>query len=573
MGQTDTPRIGKYQVLAQVAQGPLAEVLKARLDGIAGFSRHYAIKRVRAEVAADATWTGRIEAEARRAASLAHTNLVQILDLGRDDDDRPYLVLEWVDGWSLRRVLDQAAEEGTSLPVPHVVWIGTQLLKALEYAHGRETPLCHDAVSPSNVLVSRGGEVKLSDFGLGRVADEMGHTVPELVAPRPHRAAPEQLEDAEPSVAADLFAAAAVLYEALTLTHPFRRDTPDATRAALADAAWKPVDALRDDLPDALRDIVTAALSVDPALRPASATDFKNVLLGVLRDQGEVFTQEALARWVRELFGEPVTGWGQSPPTASAELDADALLPDPEAEPPADDLDMDDLHSVHDVKLDLDDDDELPIDKTAPAIEAHPTTSDDPGDDARTEVGGLGSKLPAPAPPPSETWDEHGETRIDPEMAKRIAELRAAKEAGKDDGTRLRTGAVDVVDVAEVARGTAWSTVGIAAIMLAVGIAVGAVGMIAYGRAAGMTVLPPMLEVRTAPDADMTVTVDGQAVTGAQRLTPGPHALTVEIEGATPWSIDLELQPGEYRVFVIEAPELAPAEPPADGDDAAEVPE
>ena len=114
VAKTEVSSIGKYQILERVATGDAAEIFKARLDGIAGFRRLFAIKRVRPNLARNASYAQMIEEEARIAGMLNHGNIVQLLDLGRDGGAL-YLVMEFVDGWSLNQILELARSASTPL--------------------------------------------------------------------------------------------------------------------------------------------------------------------------------------------------------------------------------------------------------------------------------------------------------------------------------------------------------------------------------------------------------------------------------------------------------------------------
>jgi hypothetical protein len=544
----DPLRLGKYRVLEAVARGPIAEVLKARLEGIAGFSRLYAVKRVHEAIAADPGRLARIEAEARRAAALSHGNVVQLLDLGRDDDGRPYLVLEWVDGWSLAAVLARAREVGTPLPVEQTAWIALQVLNALEVAHGHreaqggvevDAPLLHGALGPDDVLLSRGGEVKVSDFGLAHVATVLAAAEPGLV--------PGARPASEPSIQGDLRAVAALVRACLTLS-----DEPASLVA-------------RGDVPARLAAAVDALLGVEGADgAPATAPIFKLAMVDALH--GRVFTQEALSSWVKALFG-------------LGDAVADELRLDDE---PREDLLDDELG----LDLDLPD---LPAkdDWTAPDEAAEDGRTQHDGHDdgrtlaqvahdpagpparpsatasvaARTSVGGTGSLrtgvlrgLGTPPATPveeeeAEPWEEPAPAVVDPDLAARLAELRRARPARPPGAWSAPTDE----PAPPPARG--WVGGAVAAVVLvALGAGLGGVAAGAYGRSLGLTVPAPVLDVHVPSGVAARVHVDGAPVSGPARLVAGSHEVRVEVQGADAWTFDLGLQDGEYRVIVIDAP-------------------
>jgi serine/threonine protein kinase len=549
VAKPEVTTIGKYQVLDCIAQGDLAEIYKARLDGIAGFRRMFAIKRVRPHLAHLDTYAEMIEEEARIAGLLSHSNIVQLLDLGRENGVL-YLVMELVDGWDLGAVLDKARERGQPLPVAHVAWIGQQLLKGLEYAHQREVirdgervslALVHRDVSPSNVLLSRQGEVKLTDFGIARASLKMMQTHPDLVKRRFDYMSPEQARGGDITQAADLFGTAIVLYECLTLQHPFRREGEFATLEAIRDGAFTPLPELRDDLPEVLVEVIHAGLNPKVDKRPANATAFKEKLAQVQALSDEVFTQETLAAWLGELLGEP-----ERKPVGPT------------------------LHAADD---DEGADDELPdLPATPDPTQPSPLTFDgrQPMDEEAHTV--VMSRLDLPA------WEaEEGATVVNRDVAARLAALRRDKDGKptpapaapakssfeQEEATRVRPNLVrELLEEPQVREnpGSAWLTGVLAAgLMLMVGALLGAVLTVAYGRSGGMMINPPMLDVRSAPDVPMQVTVDGAPISGPRRLAAGQHRLKVDMAGAQPWEVDLTLEAGEYRLMMIEAHQLPAA--------------
>jgi serine/threonine-protein kinase len=523
--------IGKYQVLERISTGDVAEIFKARLEGIAGFRRLFAIKRIRPHLARNDAYTQFIEEEARIAGLLSHSNIVQLLDLGRDAGVL-YLVMEFVDGWDLGRVLEASRARGTPMPVAHACSLAASLLKALEYAHQREVMrdgetvplrLIHRDVSPSNILLSKLGEVKLTDFGIARASLKMMQTRPDLLRRTFDYMSPEAARGGELTQSADLFAVGLVLYECLTLVHPFRRDGEMATLEAIQAGTHEPLADLCPAAPPELCALVESSLAVDPAHRPASATAFKDALLGVLIGSGEVFTQENMAAWLGELLASS----SEDPPVRSRPM-AVAMLPGE---------DLPDLPAE--------------ADATGPA-----RLSDVDDDDVHTVVVG---QMPALKPLVMPVPEEEGATVVNPELAARLEAIRKgqggvapAAESGPDQ-TRVRNLPAPKPALADA--GSAWvAGVVSGGLALVIGGLIGAVATVAYVRSGGMMVNPPLLDIRTDPGVKMEVQVDGvPANSGAQRLEPGKHPVRVSVAGASAWEFDLELQSGEYRVMVITA--------------------
>ena len=150
-------RFGKYQIIERIASGGMAEVFKARLDGIGGFHRTYAIKRILPHLTSNAEFVDLLVDEAKVAGLLSHANIVQILDLGAVDGQY-FIAMEYVNGKDLRQILERCAAKNITLPFPHAVYMLIEMLKGLEYAHertvvrnGKQVPLhiVHRDISPT----------------------------------------------------------------------------------------------------------------------------------------------------------------------------------------------------------------------------------------------------------------------------------------------------------------------------------------------------------------------------------------------------------------------------------------
>ena len=260
---TTTQTIGRYRVLSVLGTGAMGEVLRARDERL---GRDVAIKRVRNIFGAmTAVFQARFEAEARALAALAHPGVVQVFDLGVDEE-APYLVMELVEGPSLRDVIEQRGP----LPPAEVRSLGIQLGRALEAAHARG--ILHRDIKPANVLQAPGGLWKLADFGVARIPDsEM--TMNGQFLGTPAYAPPEALSLGHFSPASDVFGLAITLVQAASGTKP----RGDATVAELIAHASDPISLA--GVPLELRPALAAALATQPAKRPDAAA-FAHLLAG-----------------------------------------------------------------------------------------------------------------------------------------------------------------------------------------------------------------------------------------------------------------------------------------------------
>src|SRR5262245_8567114 len=159
------PKLGRYEILGSMGRGGMAEVFLARSRGPGGVEKLMCVKRVQPALIADPRVARRFVDEARAALALGHANLVPVFELGREGQEL-FLVMEWIDGCDLGRLLDHA--RATHQPPPPMVaaHVAAEVAKALAYAHehserGRAAGLVHRDVTPRNVLLSRAGEVRL----------------------------------------------------------------------------------------------------------------------------------------------------------------------------------------------------------------------------------------------------------------------------------------------------------------------------------------------------------------------------------------------------------------------------
>lgn len=202
-------RLGKYEVLRKIASGGMSDVWLCRLSGDEGFEKKVAVKVIHPRLSGDSRFRDLFAREARIAASLSHQNLVQVFDFGRDGDSL-YLAMEYLPGWNLGQAAAQARLRNAPVPLP--VWRSwlEGILAGLGHLHARR--IVHRDVSPSNILLSRGGAVKITDFGIARGVRQ-GPGGGEAREGKISYMAPEQARGEEATYSTDLFAAAVVAAE------------------------------------------------------------------------------------------------------------------------------------------------------------------------------------------------------------------------------------------------------------------------------------------------------------------------------------------------------------------------
>jgi len=281
----------RYELLDLLASGGMGEVYRARARGAHGFAKTVAVKRLRPELARDERFVERLVSEAQLLVSLQHSNLVSILDLGRAGDD-VFLVLEYVDGPDLGQLLSAGP-----LPLDLAVQVVQAACDGVAFAHERpEGAVVHADLSPANVLVSRAGEVKVTDFGIAR-REGMGGDTGIIEGKWPYMS-PEQARGGPLTARSDVFSMGAVLYEALTGRPPFAGETAEEVRRAVLET--EPPPPLRDGLPAPLEAVCLRALGRRPEKRFGTMREMATALREIAAQLGYRNDPAQLARLVAE---------------------------------------------------------------------------------------------------------------------------------------------------------------------------------------------------------------------------------------------------------------------------------
>ncbi len=263
---------GRYRLAHELARGGMATVWVAE-DPL--LSRRVAVKILHPQLAVDQSLRTRFRHEAVAAAKLSHPAIVATYDTG-DDDGVAYIVMQLVEGPTLRRMLDLRGP----LPVGEAADITSQVAEALDHAHRHG--LVHRDIKPANVLVPPDGQVKVTDFGIAKAAGDEDLTRTGSVIGTARYLAPEQVNGGIVDGRADVYALGLLFYEMLTGSLPFRGDSEIATAAARLTTDPEPVRARRPEVPPALEAVVSRTLAREPARRFPSARALREALKPVL---------------------------------------------------------------------------------------------------------------------------------------------------------------------------------------------------------------------------------------------------------------------------------------------------
>jgi serine/threonine protein kinase len=305
----------RYEILARLATGGMAELYLARATAADGQVSHVVLKRVLPSRAHDPNFVTMFVDEARLAAQLHHPNIAQVFDIGRLGSSY-FFTMEYVHGENARAVLQREYGLRRKVPVSHAITIAVGAATGLHHAHeaigpdGRKLGVVHRDVSPANIMISFDGAVKLVDFGVAKAAVRFHETRSGTIKGKIAYLSPEQCTGNKPvDRRSDVFSLGIVLYELLTVERLFRRDSDFATMAAIVTDDVLPPSSIRREVPPGLDAVVMTALSKNPEERYASAGEMVDALEHAARTAGIALSVGGLGRYLRELFGVRPEPW------------------------------------------------------------------------------------------------------------------------------------------------------------------------------------------------------------------------------------------------------------------------
>ncbi|MEC7523269.1 MAG: serine/threonine-protein kinase [Myxococcota bacterium] len=301
---------GKYRLLSRIAVGGMAEVYEAVYAPEGGFERPVAVKRIHAHLAEQPRFVQLFRQEAQIGSRLAHPSIVQVLDFG-SREGAYFLAMEFVDGITMARLLSRCRAAGREIPEPVVGTMLRALLEGLHHAHevargpdGELLRVLHRDLCPQNVLLSRNGEVKITDFGVARALRDADSSHTQTVVGHSGYMAPEQARAQPLDHRADLFSVGVIAWELLVRRRLFGRTTQAATVEALLNLEVVPPSVHRRELPEGWDAFVLRALDRDPDARFPTARHMLAALDRIPSSRSEDGIRR-LAALVRELGEAP----------------------------------------------------------------------------------------------------------------------------------------------------------------------------------------------------------------------------------------------------------------------------
>ena len=287
----------------------MAEVFLARHSGVGGFQRLVALKIIHPQHAEDTDFVQSLVEEAKVAVQLSHPNVGQVFDLGLIDSVY-FIVMEFIDGKDLHRLLFESSQQNKQIPVPVALYVAECVASGLVYCHqrkdhyGRPMNLIHRDVSPQNIFLSWNGDVKLLDFGIAKVSNRLRHTEAGVIKGKLQYMSPEQITGGSVDGRSDLFSCGICLYEMLAGEMAYREGDALELLEKIRTATLTPLDRLRDGLEPSIHELVRKALSPDPDERFQDGEAFSSATSALRHRLYPDFRPSELGRFLSLVFDE-----------------------------------------------------------------------------------------------------------------------------------------------------------------------------------------------------------------------------------------------------------------------------
>lgn len=299
---------GKYFLLEKIATGGMAEIYKAMYRAGGDFEKTLVIKRILPHLATDEEFVSMFRDEAKLTVRLSHANVVQVFDFGRHGDDH-FLAMEYVQGQNLRQVMRRCQELGATVPIPFALYCCMEVCKGLQYAHTRKDEndqpmgIIHRDITPSNILLSYDGEVKIADFGIAKAVSRHSGTQAGMIKGKASYLSPEQVKGKEVvDHRADIYSLGAVLWELLVGRKLFSGENDFEIMNKIAEAVVDRPSNVNASVPERIDLVSMMALERDRMKRYPNAASMQKDLARLLAEFGGDVTSVDIGNFLHRLF-------------------------------------------------------------------------------------------------------------------------------------------------------------------------------------------------------------------------------------------------------------------------------
>jgi eukaryotic-like serine/threonine-protein kinase len=304
-------QLGRYHLLDRIAFGGMAEIYRAKTFDAGNQPHLVAVKRVLAHLAEDDDFIQMLVDEAKIASLLRHPNVARVYEFARAHGEY-FIAMEFVDGKDLRTILERCRSKKKPVPPQHAAYIAAEIASGLHAAHvavdprGRPLRIVHRDVSPSNVICSYNGELKLCDFGIAKATLSQVNTKTGVIKGKVKYMSPEQALGRKLDHRSDIFSLGSCLYEMLTRVPPFTATNEMDLLIKVRDAKYRPVRDLVPTVPAELEAITDRCLARSRAHRYQTSQEAATALKSFLKGYMPEYSRSHLGRYIRKQFATEI---------------------------------------------------------------------------------------------------------------------------------------------------------------------------------------------------------------------------------------------------------------------------
>ena len=297
----------RFTIVRLIAQGGMGALYEARQFGEEGFEKTVALKIIRQDLLAREDLTEMFVGEAKLVANLVHENIVQIYQLDHAGGQH-YISMEYVNGVSLQQFIDRHSQIGRFMPIEICVFIMSRICRALEYAHtrtddsGQLLGVVHRDICPSNIMITSGGVVKLTDFGIAKAVRLIRDREGEVLMGKCRYMSPEQARGETTDARSDLFTVGIVLWEMLSGRQLFAAEDAPATLRNVANKEVMPIRQINPNVAELMEKILHKTLARDRRARYQTASALGREMEQFIYQKGYGVTNVSLREYLADLF-------------------------------------------------------------------------------------------------------------------------------------------------------------------------------------------------------------------------------------------------------------------------------